>query len=398
MNIIVLQAIFTVLIFLLTLLCILLPLKIYPRDRAIHTNHKSQRIMAFCNCVSGGVFLGVCFVGLMPFCKEKFESSFNMIGVTIDYPLSELGVVIGFFLILLIEQSIQAWQGRKKTYEEAKELAETPNKYVFFSSDSDITGDNDSEYDGPTLGPPAGDLASTSGETETTAMLSNVSEPSADHTIPHPPNGTTLPLPQGKCKKPKRKRAHLHSSRPSRGHRHGRNQMHGHSHGGGGHGHSHAIDIFNQSSGLRCFILMIALGIHASFEGVALGLQDEVGKLVNLFIGVLVHECLVSFAMGISLAKQNLKVGTIIKVSLLLCSMIPVGNVVGIAIGVVHTFAGSLTSAILQAIAAGTFLYVIFLEILPAEINDPHDRLLKVFFLFFGFGLVACLQVATGGH
>ena len=349
-------------------------------------------------------------MGLMPFCREKFESSFKMVGLEVNYPLSELGVVIGFFLILLVEQSMLVCQNKRNGpyHEETKEMLETPNEYLIYNtSESDITGDSDSEYEVPK--PASATLSTTAAaatEAETAAMLVSTSEQLNEQVKVDPAsqNGHTLPstgASVGKQQVRRARRQRTRSSKTSRSRHQAREQLSGHSHqhhGDGGHGHSHMLDALNQNSGLRCFILMIALGIHAIFEGMALGLQDQLAKLINLFIGVLVHECLVSFAMGISLARQKLRLATVIKLSVLLCAMIPVGIGIGLAIGVVHTFAGSLTSAILQAIAAGTFLYVIFLEILPAEINEPHDRLLKVFFLFFGFGLVACLQVATGGH
>ncbi|XP_065317829.1 protein zntD-like isoform X2 [Gordionus sp. m RMFG-2023] len=47
-----------------------------------------------------------------------------------------------------------------------------------------------------------------------------------------------------------------------------------------------------------------------------------------------------------------------------------------------------LTSAILQGIACGTFLYVTFFELLPHEMNSSQNRLLKVIFLIVGFSFM----------
>ena len=363
----------------------LIPMKIYPRDSTIHVSEKSQRIMAFCNCVSGGVFLGVCFVGLMPFCQEKFEASFLMKGMVMPYPFSELSVVLGFFLVLFLEQSLHSFQSRRKNEDEVREYLKAPNEYLVYTSDSTGSDDSGSEGDGNQMGIrlnapaliPTSDTNAAAGSTS-----AEVEGPQAVNGDVSATDTTTLMV-----------GASSRSRSQTQRRRHTRSTSH-HSHDG--HGHSHAIDIFSQNTGLRCAVLLIALSIHALFEGMAVGLQDELAKLVNLFIGVIVHECLVSFAMGISLAKQRLRVTTVVKLALLLCAMIPIGISLGLVIGVVHNFAGSITSAVLQALAAGTFIYVIFMEILPAELNVQRDRLLKVFFFFFGFVLIACIQVATG--
>ena len=64
-------------------------------------------------------------------------------------------------------------------------------------------------------------------------------------------------------------------------------------------------------------------------------------------------------------------------------------------IGEIHNFGGYLASAIIQAIAAGTFLYVIFMETLPMEFENDQDPFVKVVFVFVGFVLMACLRVVT---
>ena len=98
---------------------------------------------------------------------------------------------------------------------------------------------------------------------------------------------------------------------------------------------------------------------------------------------------------GINLARAHMHTATIIKLGLLLCAMIPVGMAVGVGIGQVHTVWGGLANGIIQGLAAGTFIYVIFLEVLPAEINSDKDKLLKVFFMFFGFIVIAGLRTAV---
>ena len=51
------------------------------------------------------------------------------------------------------------------------------------------------------------------------------------------------------------------------------------------------------------FILMIALSILTIFEGLALGLTQDLGNVVNMTIAILVHKGAASSSLGISLVK-----------------------------------------------------------------------------------------------
>lgn len=161
----------------------------------------------------------------------------------------------------------------------------------------------------------------------------------------------------------------------------------GHSH------HSHGLNIqeLSTSSPLRLFSLVFALSAHSIFEGLALGLQEEGDKVLSLFIGVVIHETLVAVALGVSMAKISFLFRDAAKVAMLVSAMIPIGIVIGMAIQSAQNLASSITSALLQGIAGGTFLFVTFFEILGKELEDKHDRLLKVLFLVLGYAVLAGL-------
>jgi zinc transporter 1/2/3 len=48
-------------------------------------------------------------------------------------------------------------------------------------------------------------------------------------------------------------------------------------------------------------ILLIALGFHSIFEGIALGMQKSVGPFVNLMIGVAIHHAVACISLGVTL-------------------------------------------------------------------------------------------------
>uniref|UniRef100_A0A8C1FZ83 Zinc transporter ZIP3 n=2 Tax=Cyprinus carpio TaxID=7962 RepID=A0A8C1FZ83_CYPCA len=132
------------------------------------------------------------------------------------------------------------------------------------------------------------------------------------------------------------------------------------------HGHFHPTEL-THAGPLRLASLVLALSAHSVFEGLALGLQKEGAELGTLFIGVAIHETL----------------------------MIPLGIGIGMGIQTVQHLAESILSVVLQGLAASTFLFVTFFEILSRELEDKHDRLLKVLFLALGYSVLAGLIFTT---
>jgi len=105
----ILQIVFIFTSFLFTLLFVLLPIRLVPLDPTKLTVRRTQRVVDFCNCFAGGVFLGTCFLQLIPHVQRKFEESFNKAQLPLDYcpALTQFVSMIGFFLVLLMEQVIK---------------------------------------------------------------------------------------------------------------------------------------------------------------------------------------------------------------------------------------------------------------------------------------------------
>ncbi|KAJ8287971.1 hypothetical protein COCON_G00006300 [Conger conger] len=103
---------------------------------------------------------------------------------------------------------------------------------------------------------------------------------------------------------------------------------------GGEHVHLH-VD-FNSHSAIRSFILVFSLSLHSVFEGLAVGLQDD----------------------SIVLTETE------------------------------STPQHHLARYTLEGLAAGTFIYITFMEILPHELGAPQNRIPKVALLLTGFAVV----------
>jgi zinc transporter 1/2/3 len=284
--------------------------------------------------LAGGVFLGTCFIGLFPSVREKFADVLQK--TKLEYPVAELTMILGYFLIIFIEQFA---------------IVCTPSH-----SHGDPGGASHVEMGHVENGARRRPTGTARRNREDGQSLVQDSQDSSDEDVY-----------DSKEQHPLAKDTQSQS-----------------------HGHSHA-NIF-QGSILRSYILLLALSIHSIFEGMALGLQETVSSTIHLFIAVIVHEVLVSFAMGVSLRRLDVKTRTFVQLSIFFCIMIPAGVGIGIGVGNFQGFAGGIASAILQGLAAGTFIYVVFMEILPKELAGSEDNITKCFLIFIGFSIFAGLQ------
>lgn len=73
------------------------------------------------------------------------------------------------------------------------------------------------------------------------------------------------------------------------------------------HGHQHDYGLaFHPHSTIRSLVLLIALSFHSIFEGLAIGLQQDLGQLISLFLAVIAHKAVMAFSLGLTLAQANL--------------------------------------------------------------------------------------------
>lgn len=174
---------------------------------------------------------------------------------------------------------------------------------------------------------------------------------------------------------------------------------HGHGHGQGngtineleGSG-GHHVHVDRQAhSSFRSFILFLSLSLHSVFEGLAIGLQNTESKVLEICIAILVHKSIIVFSLSVKLVQSAVPPLWVAAYVVVFALMSPIGIAVGIGVMEAQLAASALIQAVLEGLAAGTFVYITFLEILPHELNSPERQLLKVLFILIGFSIMAGL-------
>ena len=180
----------------------------------------------------------------------------------------------------------------------------------------------------------------------------------------------------------------------------------------GGHSHSHLSHTMMEHSSLRSIMLLLALSFHSVFEGVAIGLQENSGQLLSIFIAVIVHKAVMAFSLGLNIAQSSLTLRSFVLSNVIFSLSSPVGVGLGIAMedlpeslstdicnGILQGKSGEVAETgfdiLFPGVAGGTFLYITFFEVLPHEMNVPNKRLLKVVFVMLGFASISGLLFIT---
>lgn len=174
--------------------------------------------------------------------------------------------------------------------------------------------------------------------------------------------------------------------------------LHDHGHGHGlatardleSSGHHVHVDLQAHSS-FRSFMLFLSLSLHSVFEGLAIGLQSTDSKVLEICIAILVHKSIIVFSLSVKLVQSTVHPLWVTAYIVVFALMSPLGIAIGIGVMEAQLTAGPLIQAVLEGLAAGTFVYITFLEILPHELNSPGNQLLKVMFILIGFTIMAGL-------
>ncbi|NXV62229.1 S39A1 protein, partial [Molothrus ater] len=234
-------------------------------------------VLSLVSCFSGGVFMGTFLLDLLPDYLGSIAAALEGLRITLQFPLPEFILAMGFFLVLVLEQVTLA----------QRELAEPPE--------------------------------------ESRALL---------------PNGSSI-----------------QATAPG---------------GGGGP------------------------GVPVGSAGLALGLREGDAAALRVLLALLLHKGAVAFGLSLELLRSRLRPPAVASCLVLLALMSPLGVGVGTALAAGVGPRQRLCRAVLEGLAAGTFLFVTFLEILPQELGVPRNRIPKVILILAGFALVSAILFVKG--
>uniref|UniRef100_A0AC34QGC6 Zinc transporter ZIP3 n=1 Tax=Panagrolaimus sp. JU765 TaxID=591449 RepID=A0AC34QGC6_9BILA len=138
-----------------------------------------------------------------------------------------------------------------------------------------------------------------------------------------------------------------------------------------------------------CFTLVAGLAVHKILEGFAFGIQQTQISLTSLFFGIIFHEALVIFSVGMSLTQKLAKhsICALIFFIVLLSLFSSMGAIVGMIVegSLPKTASKSIIVTALMCFSIGCFLFVGFFEILCVERAKKTMPVLQFLSCFLGF-------------
>ncbi|XP_058117187.1 zinc transporter ZIP1-like [Anopheles ziemanni] len=177
----------------------------------------------------------------------------------------------------------------------------------------------------------------------------------------------------------------------------------------------------NVNGPLRGLLIVLALSIHELFEGLAVGLERSPSAVWLLFGAVASHKFVIAFCVAFELLVASVRFRIAVAYIFVYSVVSPIGIGIGIALSSVNDDTSQtieVVSVILQGLASGTLIYVIFFEILAKDAGHSHGSggsgngadddhpttsathgLWQFFAVLVGFGLLLGIKIATGhGH
>ena len=362
MRVEVVKGLILVTLFVMTFLLGIIPvilMRIFKRgSENLHKQLLYKRILSFLSCFAAGVFLATGVLDLLPSVRNDLGTVLKGMNIITSFPVAEFVMMFGLFLILIVEQIVIS----------------VKEKQIM-----------DGNASAPLLPP------STKKNARAPLLPSTSSSANSHETYERRPFSHSItsehsitgihdePLDGSGCYTEDHGFEH---------HRHYHHHQHEDTEINEAEDHIHVLPE-HEHSRLRSILLIVALSLHSVFEGLAVGLQKKSEDVIGIFAALVVHKSVLSFSLGMNLVQSKLSHGGVIRSVLLFSLTAPVGVGVGLAImGLWNSNISTLLQGILTGIACGTFLYVTFFEVLPAEFNCPDVRLLKVLFLLIGFGTV----------
>uniref|UniRef100_A0A7I4XVB7 Zinc transporter ZIP3 n=1 Tax=Haemonchus contortus TaxID=6289 RepID=A0A7I4XVB7_HAECO len=304
-----LQVALAVVMFLTTAIAGFIPIKLLRfLNKTQGDNKKRGRWLSLLSCFSGGVFMGTCFLDIIPHINENYEDFKVLSGTNFEFPLPQFFTCVGFFLVYLIEEICIKVFAMKHDHSSAVEVEKPVQK-----------------------------------DTLNLRKFSLVMEETANYAVAESSEGSLL----------------------------------------------------------KSLTFAVAMSFHSILEGFALGVQNTTARIVTLFISLILHKGVEAFSVGLQISKGNSnKLKAVIATILIYAMMTPLGSGLGTLLQMSNISRLHKDGAvlILESLAAGTFIYVTFLEVLAHEKDNEHNSLKQLLAIFIGFAVIAALQFAFGDH
>ena len=138
-------------------------------------------------------------------------------------------------------------------------------------------------------------------------------------------------------------------------------------------------------------VLVLALSMHAIFEGIALGLTKDFSATLNIMLALMCHKVPAAMSLGSSITKNFAEVHEK-KKGIFLLLIFALATPIGITTGLVLQGADTLVEVVFNSFAGGTFIYIAASEVIVEEFSLPDRYKWVQYFSFLcGIGMITAM-------
>ncbi|CAD8138958.1 unnamed protein product [Paramecium pentaurelia] len=141
----------------------------------------------------------------------------------------------------------------------------------------------------------------------------------------------------------------------------------------------------NQNNNLKPYLLSTAIGLHAIFEGIALGVTKRTSDTLALGLSLMGHKWAEGWALGVAFRESSVEQEIQIKFIIFSALLSPIGIIIGMLIA----RESILITGIVQSLTAGTFIYIASTELIVEEFNKNQNKTIKFILYLLGIMLMS---------
>ncbi|XP_045462385.1 zinc transporter ZIP3-like isoform X2 [Harmonia axyridis] len=155
-----------------------------------------------------------------------------------------------------------------------------------------------------------------------------------------------------------------------------------------------AIVVIDAKNFVRFLFTEVAVGVHAFFEGLAIGLQCQVLNIAYLSIGMTIHSITTLTCLGFNFIIARTPRRIILGHYAVLALTTPLGVIVGMLVNLadLNFQEREKINAFMEALSAGNILYITFFEVLSKEKKKQCNKFFRNLSMLIGFSLMCYLE------
>ena len=121
----------------------------------------------------------------------------------------------------------------------------------------------------------------------------------------------------------------------------------------------------NIYNGFKSYMILIAMGMHTFFAGLALGTTADFQKTLSLFIALIAHKWSVSFSVGMCFVQTRVERSrSVLMIFLYSCIIL-----IGVYLGLLCSQNNKMAQVFCMVFSVGTFIYMGTVEIINEEFS-----------------------------